>query len=349
MANTKNDLRYQRRKRQLATVVLLVGLALVFLGAMEVVARLMGRQPYQAFPAKISVEPGSQLFRTHPKLGYTHLPGKFTVNLPSGHSFAVTHLTNTLRATHPADWPLVNRPAIWVMGGSYVYGWSLNDAETMPWQLQQRLAGYEVHNFGINGYGTLHSLLQFREFLPQMPKPACVVVDYAYFDDECNTLLRQRCKEVAIYSTLGPTTQPWARLNKAGAVDIFLTPQEYQPWPGQGRSALINVFEDRYCQWEDRWVHSQWVSVALLKQFAAECKKQGIKFVVAGITPGHDNGVVLRACAMAQIHTVDISVNLSAAGSRNVPHSDHPSARTQAEYARKLGDYLCAEVFKAQP
>jgi hypothetical protein len=40
------------------------------------------------------------------------------------------------------------------------------------------------------------------------------------------------------------------------------------------------------------------------------------------------------------IPAVDIAVNLSEPGSRNLPHDDHPSARSQAAYAATLAAFL---------
>lgn len=330
----------RRRKRRLALALYWVALLALFLALGELGARLMGHRPYHVSELKIKVEPGGKFFAPHPTLGYTHLSGRFQVTLADGYTFTVTHLTNTLRATHPPSEGAANRPALWVMGCSFVHGWSLNDEDTLPWQLQLRLPEYEVHNFGVSGYGTLHSLLQYGEFRQMLPKPAAVVVDYAYFHDERNTLTRARRKAVAPYNQLGPITLPWARLDERGAPVIHHTPVAYREWPLQRHSALVHLLEQRYCDLEAHRARGQQVSIALLKQFAARCRADGVEFVVAGITRGKDAERVLQACAEAGIPTVDISVSLSEPGSRNLPHDDHPSARSQQEYARKLAEYL---------
>lgn len=340
----------QRRRRRRAAVAVFGPLALILaLGCLEGLARLLGHRPFAPATLPLHVEPGGRLFQAHPRLGYTHLPGAFTVTLPDGYTFRMTHNTNTLRLTHPPEETRAHRPAVWVMGCSFVHGWSLNDEETMPWQLQKLLSECEIYNFGVNGYGTLHAWLQYQEFCRRLPKPRCVVVNYAYFHDERNVLTRARRKAVAPYNKLGPIHQPWAALDPHGGVVVRQTPLDYAPWPGQQTLAFVHWLEESYCALENRWARGQAVSVALLQAFAHECREQGVAFVVAGITRGKDTARVLQACAERGIPTVDISVSLSEPGSRNWPHDDHPSARSQAEYARKLAAYLRQQPFLTAP
>jgi hypothetical protein len=339
----------RRRRRGLALMVFGPLAVIVAVGLLEGLARALGHRPFAPATVNLKVEPGGRLFQAHPKLGYTHLPGTFTVTLPDGYTFRMTHDTNTLRLTHPPEEKRRSRPAVWVMGCSFVHGWSLNDEETMPWQLQQLLPEFEVSNFGVNGYGTLHAWLQYQEFSRRLPKPRCVVVDYAYFHDERNVLTRARRKAVAPYNKLGPIHQPWATLDRHGCVEVRQTPLDYTPWPGQQTFALVHWLEQGYCALENRWARGQAVSVALLQAFARECREEGVALVVAGITRGKETARVLQACAELGIPTVDISVSLSEPGSRNLPHDDHPSARSQAEYARKLAAFLRQQPFMAGP
>lgn len=342
--------RERRGRRRLLAVAVFGTLALLLaLGLLEGLARGLGHRPYAPVPVNLKVEPGARLFQAHPTLGYTHVPGAFTVTLPGGYAFRMTHDEHTLRITRPPGTVVTNRPGLWVMGCSFVHGWSLNDEETMPWQLQKLLPEFEVFNFGVNGYGTLHAWLQYQDFSRRLPRPRCVVVDYAYFHDERNVLTRARRKAVAPYNRLGPIQQPWARLDRHGCVLVEHTPLDYAPWPGQQTFALVNWWEEGYCALESRWTRGQAVSIALLQSFARQCREEGVGLVVAGITRGKDTAHVLQACAAVGIPTVDIAVSLSEPGSRNLPHDEHPSARSQAEYARKLAEYLRAQPWAAQP
>ena len=52
-------------------------------------------------------------------------------------------------------------------GDSYVFGYGLSDAETMPWMVQARHPELEVTNFGTPGYGTYQSYLAIKRAVQQ--------------------------------------------------------------------------------------------------------------------------------------------------------------------------------------
>jgi hypothetical protein len=113
------------------------------------------------------------------------------VSFSSGLETTVTHGPDTLRITHPPNGPTsAARPQIWIFGCSFTHGWSLSDEQTYPWQVQRRIPEYEVVNFGVSGYGTVQSLIQFREALEQRSRSDVAIIAYASFHDERNTFSR---------------------------------------------------------------------------------------------------------------------------------------------------------------
>src|SRR5262249_14741076 len=151
-------------------------LVLAFVTGGELILRARGFTPWQADPKVdlIRVEPGSKFFQKHPVLGYAHIEGRFNITLrglsPTKKNelqFTATHLPNTLRITRPLDTYTSSddREEVWIFGCSFTHGWSVNDDETFAWLLQKRFPEYNVVNFGVSGYGTVHSLLQFRDAL----------------------------------------------------------------------------------------------------------------------------------------------------------------------------------------
>jgi hypothetical protein len=305
--------------------------------------RFKGFKPFTVAKIQTTVEPGGRFFTNHPTLGYRQLAGEFRVTLISNYTFKATHGADSLRITHPPrPTNSAPRPEIWVMGCSYTHGWSLNDEETFPWLIQAKLPQYEVVNFGVNGYGTLHSMIQFQEFLKTRSKPAVVVVAYAAFHDERNTFVRSRRKAVVPYNQLGLLQQPYARLGSDGQLQHFLEPVEYAEFPLMRYSAFINFIEEKYDLLEERRVRSQQVTRAIVREFAELCRSKGVQFVVAGIT--RDAMPLLDFCRDQKIPCVDIAVNLTIEGMRNNPYDDHPSARANREYAEKLEGYLTNAV-----
>lgn len=316
---------------------ILIGL---FLIGCEIILRARGFKPYTPVELNIKIEPGGKLFCPHPTLGYAHLPGKFKVTLKGGYSFELTHLTNGLRATRPLNQTPAGDKSIWIMGCSFTHGWSLNDNQTYPWLVQDALTNYDVLNFGVNGYGTVQALFQFREYLKSLKKPAIVVLTYAYFHDERNTFLRSWRKAIVPYNKLGTISPPYARFDKNGNIAFYTNPAIYNEFPFQRYSALIHFIEQKYNELEDRKVKSHQVTKAVIEIFANECKQKGIEFVLASITRGNINADVLEFCKKRGIKAVDISVSLSDPKNRNLPYDDHPGVLAHRQYAEKLLNYL---------
>lgn len=332
-----------RRKRPAfiaAAVALALGVAFL---AGEGVARMRGFKPFAAQPPDIRVEPGGKLFRALPDGGFAHLPGGFKVTLPTGYSFRVTHGTNGLRATHPPPAPDAKpRPELWILGCSLTHGWSLNDEDTYPWRVQAALPEFEVVNGGVSGYGTLHQRLLFQELLKQRGKPAVVVVAYGLFHDYRNTYVRIWQKGFAPYNRLPDLTYPFARLSTAGELSYDASPATYFEWPLQRQSALMHWLEQQANVAEERRVNSHAVSRALLANWAGVCLKEGIPFIVAGISS--DAAPMLEWCRAVGIKSVDISVPLTEPGNTNAPHDGHPSAKANRVYAEKLVVFLRGAV-----
>ena len=74
--------------------------------------------------------------------------------------------------------------------------------------------------------------------------------------------------------------------------------------------------------------------------WAGVCLKEGIPFVVAGISS--DSGPMLDWCRAVGLKAVDISVPLTESGNTNAPHDGHPSAKANRVYAEKLVGFLQA-------
>jgi Aldo/keto reductase family len=199
---------------------------------------------------------------------------------------------------------------------------------------------------GVSGYGTIHSLLQFRSAL-EGKAPAIAVLAYAGLHDERNTFLRTRRKDIAPWNKLGPLVQPYARLNEEGGLQYSFASPEYSEFPFMRYSALAHFLEISYNQLEARWYRSHAVSEALIKEMAELAKKHGVTFVVANIYTDRNDFYytwlgqkMLEFAEENGIPNVDMSVDLSLRQNRNLPHDTHPSAKANQQYADKLEAFL---------
>lgn len=325
-------------------VLFLSLLAGVFLLSAEFVVRWKGVKPWVPREEKtISVKPGERFYAAHPTLGYTHIPGRFTVTLADGYSFVVTHLQNSLRATQPLDdyYEAGEKPEIWIFGCSFTHGWSLNDEETYPWLLQQRLQDYQIVNFGVGGYSTIHSLLQYRDALG-LKRPKLAVLAYAGFHDERNTLARTWRKVSVPNSKKEFLKLPYALLAEDMSLQYHLgTDIVYTEFPMMKQLALSHYVEGHWNAAEEKLLQSHQVSEALIREMATLSKEHKVKFLVAAISKDNQ---MLRFVGQQGIPTVDISVDRKVREYQNLPHDPHPSAAANKLYAAKLEAAIRTEL-----
>jgi len=312
----------------------------------EIVLRVAGYKPWKITDANVAVEPKGNYFIKDSELGYKHFPGKFKVTLNGNYSYNATHVNNGLRITHPLNTynQSSKKPEIWIFGCSITYGWSLNDSETYPWLLQEKLPKYEIVNFGVGGYGTLPSLIQFKQALKQGNKPKIAVIAYAGFHDFRNTLVRGRRKELAGWSKLGVLLQPDARLNGENKFTYSMVKAEYREFPLMRVSALSHFLEVNYNQFEEGLYRSHQVSKAIIEEFNRVAEAKGVKLVVAGIHPSAAK--MLQELSQEGIATRDISVDLNIPSNNNLPYDSHPSAIANRQYAEKLEGFLQDTVLR---
>lgn len=336
MDSRRTEIHFTRWQKTVIYAVFLSLLTGVFLLSAEFVVRSKGVRPWvPRAKGNTVIEPGGKLVDAHPVLGYTHIPGRFTVTLADGYSFVMTHLQNSLRVTRPLDnySGASEKPEICIFGCSFTHGWSLNDEETYPWLLQQRLQDYQIVNFGVSGYGTIHSLLQYRDALG-LKRPKLAVLAYAGFHDERNTLARTWRKVAAPNSKLESLKLPYALLADDGGLQYHLgTDVVYTEFPMMKQLALSHYVEGHWNAVEGKLLQSHHVSEALILEMARLSQEQQVKFLVAAISPDQQ---MLKFVDQHGIPTVDISVDRKVREHQNLPHDPHPSALASKLYAAKL-------------
>lgn len=333
------------RRPRAANVALSVVVLLLSLAAAEAAVRVLGYTPWDPGYVAPRISPGDSYYRLDPDLGYTHRPGRFTVTLPAtGYAFTTTHRADALRITAPQDTAAVGtapgRPGLWIFGGSITHGWSLDDAQSYPWLVQEALPGHEVVNFGMSGYGTLHAWIQLGQALAARQPPDVVVLAYASMHDARNTFAREWRKTIVPRNRLEGLRHPAARLDGADGFDHRMVAATYRAVPLMQTSALVHLAEKAYNRIEERGLHSHEVSWAIIRAMHEAARAQGARFIVAGILPDPKTAAMLERCRAAGIDAVDIGVDLNVEGHRNLPHDSHPSASAHRHYADTLVPYI---------
>lgn len=347
ISNNREILTDRTRKQHIVFYfVFLLLLIVLFLGTSEIILRVKNIKPWTGTHRVnrdlVSIEPGDSMYELHESLGYANLPGEYKVTLRSGYKFNITHLQNSSRITYPLENYAENqtKPEIWIFGCSYTYGWSINDNETFTWLVQEQFPEYEVINFGVNGYGTIHALLKLQKLL-ESGSPEIVILVHAGFHEERNTYTRQRRKTFTEWNSIGVLNQPFASLNGNDSLTIEIREVEYHEIPLIKQSSLVNFLEKKYNEMEYRRHKSDKVNQAIILEMASISKSKNIDFILAGIYEAEE---MLEYARTQGIRTVDISVDAAKPEYRNLPHDNHPNALANSNYAEKLSQYLQSEL-----
>jgi len=311
------------------------------LGISEVVLRMMNYKPWQMETKNISITPNQPFFEKDSLLGFKTSHGLFELTIDQDFRFTCTNRPNGLRMTSPLWSPdtVSLHPQIWIFGGSYTYGWSVNDEETFCWLLQEKFPEYEIVNFGIPAYGTLQSLLQFENALVRQTTPEMVILVYASFHDMRNVSSRSWRKMLAPYNQLGPLHHPYALLENEELI-ISNKDFQYRPWPLMRQFALVHFLERRVNALEMNLLSGKEVTNQLIHRFHRVCRQHNLQFAMATIGTDDATLATLHYCTEKAIAIFDMTVDMRLPENTNVPYDSHPSAKAHREYAEGLGRFL---------
>jgi len=145
-------------------------------------ARLDGRR--EQFDLSIDHGP---LFRSDPIFGYAMYPGAYHITEAGGgqsHRFNLT--VDALGHRVTSYQPILRPRRMFFTGDSSMFGWGLDDEQTIPWLLQTRFPGFEVVNLSLNSYSTIHARLQLDRASPAVAADDLVVLTYHPITNDFN-------------------------------------------------------------------------------------------------------------------------------------------------------------------
>lgn len=122
---------------------------------------------------------GIRLFQHDSRLGWVGVPAISGKRKIFGVEVTVTHNELGFR-----DVPYVkgDRPELWVLGDSFVWGYQVEQDERFTDRLQSYMSNWQVRNFGISGYGTDQELLVLKEQL-KSGSPELVILLFTTLND----------------------------------------------------------------------------------------------------------------------------------------------------------------------
>jgi hypothetical protein len=318
-------------KKAVETVVL----TLLVFAAVEGGLRLSGRRPLER-PA----ERNAPILAAHERLGYVLTPGTTDFDLREGdwtRKFRVTRNASGRRITRPptADAGAVPRPQLWIFGCSFAFGALLSDEETFPWIAQERLPEYEVVNFGVSGYSTLHSLIQLDEELRKPPRPAVAILTYADFQQRRNV-----CSRRWQQSVMTRFEYPCASIGPDGQLNRVMATRMSGPLPLARQLAIAGTLDEALSRLDEGRHRAGEVTERLISEFVALGRRERIRVAVAVIAGAAQGSEMLRRLAVEGVPVLDIAPDYRQPATTFAPHDMHPAPLG----ARLLGERLAEEL-----
>lgn len=169
------------RRAAFAAVASLGTVVLVFLG-LEAGLRVLRPD--------LSPESGNVLRRCHVPDPFTGWRPAADCSGPFAKEDFQTTVTTNAHGMRGEEVPVEAPPGVQtvaMLGDSFVWGYGVNDDETMAVHLDRALAGARVLNFGVCGYGTDQAYLHYREVARQF-EPDVVVLAFFPQNDYADNL-----------------------------------------------------------------------------------------------------------------------------------------------------------------
>jgi hypothetical protein len=177
----------------------------------------------------LSVRTRASIFRTphvyenDKVLGWRLVPGEFLFEgvSPGARQTRARVLLAGNRATFSEEFVTTSNPKgkIIFLGDSFTFGHGLNDEETYPWLVQQKLAEYTVKNFAVPGYGACQVYLELLELLQSGElNGATIIYGMSEFHETRNIPDRRTAWQFAAISTTKTYKAPGCFLDSEGQV-----------------------------------------------------------------------------------------------------------------------------------
>ena len=293
-------------KGVLASVLTLVGI--------EGALRMTGRGPWTPFDDLARLP---RLSEPDPTLGWVNRPGVFEWdgNTVSIGSMGRAHL----------EAPGATR-SVGVFGGSYVYGFGVDDGEVLTRLLAEARPDLDVRNHGVPGYGTLQAMGASRAHPTDI-----VVYGLVELHDGRNvgawSWLHALERSARGQSWGAPPSAVWH-----GSAVRYGAPQGYQHWAWSERIALIDLAERTWLGLHDRFLRTKTATtVQLILAWRAEVEARDGQFVVALLEAPTRHRAYLKDLGEAGVNVLDLRLDVPL----QLPDG-HPSAAAHAQWARAL-------------
>ncbi|MEM6345479.1 MAG: hypothetical protein AAF927_16425 [Bacteroidota bacterium] len=310
---------------------------LVTLLLLEGALWLLGYRPYQHDSFQVSAQPSNWL-EGDSVYGFRLGVGEFELAINKKLQFKSTHLKEG-RRYHGPPTEGDSLVKIDLYGCSYAYGYGLDDSVTMAWRITTALPNASLRSWAVPGYGTTQCFLRLQAQLHKQDTPKVVVIAYASFHAERNSLNAEYRRSLSLGFSKNTHPQQLARfrypyVDQSGNIQYQAWPGLYAHWPGRSFSALINAIQSNTEYWLNDNRKKQQRTEMLLAKIAQLGQKAGIQMVFFPLTQDKATQAMQLKAQEMGYEIVDAALDLSQTQFQNYPYDTHPNAEAHTHYAK---------------
>jgi hypothetical protein len=264
-------------------------LIVVSLTIAEVIIRLAGYSP-----ARLGYLDGfKSVYDPDPMTGWRMRPGVHDTPRVDKSLYRLTIQPDGSRITSSQSpssikTPDTDNPIVFI-GGSFTLGEELDDQDSMPWLVQERMSQARIYNFGTGGYGGCQGLIRMRELIKENRfRGATFVFTFNEFYELRNVADPAYVMVLARAARSRTAHMPYCLLDEQSKLTIH-PPEIYSPLPLVSLFSTARLLEEAITTFRSaqRTKNKREISRAIMLEMEQTAKNTGGKLVIllGEITP----------------------------------------------------------------
>jgi hypothetical protein len=314
--------------RIFAIVIVVLGCASI----VEVGLRMAGR----ALPAaRKGILRAPLMTELDDELGWVTSPGRYAYSTTGDERNWIEVTVNAGRTRAVAQ-SAPGAKEIWFFGCSFTYGWGVTDGDDYVGRLAAKLPRYQLRNFGVPGYGTVQSLLRFRQEIAAAEMPPKLVVYGQTGHHDIRNAATRVWRMTIDRAGRGPERllMPSARLDAEGRLVLFPSAR-YRSWPLSRYSVAVYRLESEWARFRDRAMESDkhLVTQQLIRVWNEEATRAGTTLAVVPLWMSDKLTARDREDLWDSVVALDACRDQRRGRKFRVPGDAHPNALVHAGWA----------------
>jgi hypothetical protein len=301
----------------------------------EFIFRLIGEKPFNPAVTIEKITPSNPISNDS-LIGYSLLPGKYTLHYQNGYSFTTTHnkfgermISNTKK--------FESLPKIAIYGDSNFYGFGLQDNQTWAYLFQQKNKSIQVINHAVFGHSLYLNYLKFKNKIQSGESPIAAVFLIASYDFGRQTMNAQSRKYFVVNQKVANVYKYPCLEIKEGKLVKKLQPLHSTFINELSRhSSFSNFVETRVNTILDNRIDYKTISNAVLDSIITISRKNKIEPVFALMYDDQPTREIKQKLDKLKCKNVFINYDLSDKKYSLLPYDNHPNAYTNTLYCKKI-------------